>query len=479
MSYRAPDLDAGQRAALPQPILDARPDWLELYWRSWAIAFNKVRYPNARSGLVPFVDEGFSENIFQWDTCFMLTFLRYATRAMPVYGTLDNFYRKQHEDGFICREINEITGDDFWSKDHPSGVNPPLFADAEWQLYEVTGDQKRLVEVLPHLIRYYRWLQRHRRHEDGIGYWTTSLASGMDNTPRPFDQGGDDVHKDYGYVWLCMTAQQVLAAHRISYIAAAIGEVSSAALFRGEADELGAYVDAHLWHESLGLYVDGRPDGQLSDVKTPATCWPLLSGRCPQNRADRIAENLLDPATFWRPHAIPGVSADHAAYHPRGNYWQGSVWPPMVQLAVRAMDATGHLDTAQRIAENHLDNLSTVFHETGTLWENYMPETAAPGNISRPEFAGWTACGPIGALIEVIIGLVPDAPADSLTWRLTREDRHGIRNLPLGQKTISLWYEPVVNRIVVEAERSFTLRIQRDGQEQTFTLSPGSHQLDV
>ena len=125
LSYRAPDLDAEQRAALPQPVLDARPDWLALYWRSWAIAFNKVRYPNTQSGLVPFVDEGFSENIFQWDTCFMLTFLRYATHAMPVYGTLDNFYRKQHEDGFICREINEITGADFWPKDHPSGVNPP------------------------------------------------------------------------------------------------------------------------------------------------------------------------------------------------------------------------------------------------------------------------------------------------------------------------------------------------------------------
>ena len=480
LDYRAPDLPPALRARLPAPTVAEQPELEDLYWRSWAIAFDKVRTPNRESGLIRFVDEGFSDNIFQWDTCFMLSFLRYAVDHLPVYGTLDNFYLKQHDDGFICREISEITGDDFWPRDHPSAVNPPLFADAEWQLYQITSDKDRVARVLPSLVKYYRWLERNRRHKDGVGYWTTALASGMDNTPRVFEQGGTDVHSDYGYVWLCMTAQQSLAARRIAELARAIGDRITADKFETDASQLANYCASRMWNPSIGLYADVCPDGTLASVKTPATCWPLLSGLQPEDHDRQVRAILQDPNVFWRPHVMPSVSADHAVYHSRGNYWQGSVWPPLVNLAVRAMDETGHFDLAQAILVNHLENLITVFRETGTLWENYMPEKASPGNISRPEFAGWTGGGPIAGLIEVIIGIVTEAPDGRVRWRLTRSDRHGVANLPFGDGRYSITLDTPTN-VTVKTNRPFSLEIEDRREEATtvrrLKITPGQHQI--
>ena len=476
MDHRAADLTPAQQAALPEPILPNHPDWVALYWRAWAIAFDKVRHPAPETGLVTFVDEGFSDNMFQWDTSFMLAFLRYAAHVLPVTNTLDNFYAKQHPDGFICREISEITGEDFWPKDHLSAINPPLFADAEWRLYLLTGDVDRLRRVFPALLRYYQWLQQHRRHGDGTGYWTTSLASGMDNTPRAFEQGGTDVHLDYGYVWLCMTAQQLLNARHLGAIADLIDAPALAQQLQSDAKTLAAYLNTRLWHDDLGLYVDGTPDGGLATVKTPAMMWPALAGACPPDRAARLAAHVFDATSFWRPHAMPSLSADHVVYHPRGNYWQGSVWPPLVYLTIEGLRATQRHDDAYRVTANHLDQLSEVFEATSTLWENYAPEAPQPGNIAKPEFVGWTGCGPIAALIETILGIDVDAPSRTVTWRLTQPGDQGIRNLHVAGQPLSLLAEPTPNgwALTAETTQPLTLRVYHDGHDHIWEVPAGS-----
>ena len=459
LSYRAPDLPAAIRDLVPEPVIEGQPDWLELYWRTWSIAFDQVRKPTPESGLVTYCDAAFSHNIFQWDTCFMERFLRYAPEPFYAYGSLDNFYIKQHADGYICREINAITGADFWERTHSSSINPPLFADSEWSLYRVTGDKARLAKVLPQLHRYHQWLNENRRAQDGAGFWTTALGSGMDNSPRAYEQGGEDVHKPYGYVWMCMTAQQALAARRIGQIASVCGDEDLARQYEIQFQALSAYVHERLWNGDLGCYADLAPDGTVTDVLTPAMCWPLLLDDCPTGRTGRIAELLADPKHFWRQHAIPSLSADHERYNSRGHYWCGSVWPPMVDLAVRAMQASDHHELATAIAANHLENINAVYRATGTFWENYAPDSTESGEISRPEFVGWTGCGPIALLIEAILGFEVSAPERTVTWRMTRTDRHGIKNLPMADNRITLIFEPSDRTLTVDARERFDLRL--------------------
>ena len=473
VNFRAPELPDEVKALLPEPIMEHNSEWIDLYWRTWAIVFSKVFDPPPESGFVRFVDEGFSSNIFQWDTCFIMGFLRYATDYLPVHGTLDNFYIKQHEDGFICREINQLTGEDFWPREHLSNINPPLFSWAEAGFYKITGDKERIIKVLPYLIKYYNWLKENRRHSDGTGYWTTALSSGMDNTPRVYDRGGTDVHLHYDHVWLCMTVQQALNAKMIAYLASEIGDNGTADLFKCDYELLKAYTNKKLWNDQEGFYFDMDEQERQVRVKTPAAFWPLLSGMASEEQAHRAGDKIFNPEEFWRPHALPSLSADHELYHPRGNYWQGGVWPPLVYLAIRGLQFTGQHQRAVRLTANHLDNMHAVFEQTGTLWENYAPEENDKGNISKPEFCGWAGNGPIAALIETILGFEVDYPAGIVSWNLSRSDRHGIKNLPFGNLKISCVYIPSANTVEVESPIEFQLNITRDKESLPLSVQKG------
>ena len=479
LSYRAPDLPREVRGLLPAPVLEGREDWLVLYWRAWSIAYDQVTEPSPASGLVRYCDAAFSQNIFQWDTCFMERFLRYAPKEFCAYGSLDNFYRKQHADGFICREIDAVTGKDFWEVSHGSSINPPLFSDAEWSLYQLTGDTARLEQVIEPLRRYHEWTNRNRRADDGIGYWTTALGSGMDNSPRALDLGGDDAHLSYGYVWMCMTAQQALSARRIGQIAGEIGRADLQQAFASEFETLTDYVFATFWDEARGVYSDLGPDGLVSRVLTPAMCWPLLLAGHDEARSRRVTDVLTDESLFWRQHAISSLSADHELFDPDGHYWCGSVWPPMVYLAARAMQAAGHHEIAREISENHLVNLADVYSSSQTFWENYAPDDAKPGAISRPEFVGWTGCGPIALLIEAILGFSVSAPRRTVTWRMQNLRRHGIERLPMGEDRLTLIYEPDSQTLQIESQSPFDLIVVRSGAERSFQQVCGRQSISL
>ena len=479
LSYRAPDLPYDIRERLPEPILDRHPDWLDLYWRAWSIAYDQVSEPTPGSGLVPFCDAAFSKNLFQWDTCFMMQFLRYAHEPFEGYGSLDNFYLKQHDDGFICREIDSVSGDDFWPRSHLSSVNPPLFADAEWALYCVTADVERLAAVFEPLCRYDAWLNENRRVTDGIGFWTTALGSGMDNSPRAHAMGGQDVHEPYGYTWMCMTAQQALAAHRLSCIAQVLGETNRARQFSAQFERLRRYVVEQFWDDDSGCYVDVMPNGALSRVLTPAMCWPLLLDGHPEARGRRVVSALLDESKFWRSHAPSSLSVDHPLYDETGDYWRGSVWPPMVYLAARAMRACGERNSARRLAQRHLENLSAVFGQTGTFWENYRAESADPGVIARPEFVGWTGCGPIAMLLEDIIGIEVSAPDRLVTWNLDTTQRSGVRRLPVGKDQVDLEFDPECGQLSVGASGAIDVEIIQGSDRQRFIGVKGRRDISL
>ncbi len=100
---------AQSRKLLPDPVLDDNPDYLDMYWKCWELAFDHYKKPEPGSGFVSnYMDEAFNPNIFQWDTIFMIMFARYANHVFPAIQSLDNFYCKQHSNGFICGRFGKI-----------------------------------------------------------------------------------------------------------------------------------------------------------------------------------------------------------------------------------------------------------------------------------------------------------------------------------------------------------------------------------
>ena len=84
-----------------------------------------------------------------WDSSFMTMFGRYGSRAFNFQRTLDNFYSRQHADGFICREIAIGDGTDRFERFDPSSTGPNLMPWAEWEYYLHFQDKERLASVFP------------------------------------------------------------------------------------------------------------------------------------------------------------------------------------------------------------------------------------------------------------------------------------------------------------------------------------------
>jgi len=152
----------------------------------------------------------------------------------------------------------------------------------------------------------------------------------------------------------------------------------------------------------------------------------------PPARLAPFLAHLEDPRAFKRPHRIPSLAADHPDYVPSGGYWRGSVWAPTTYMVLRGLAEVGRDALAHEIGRNHLEEVVAVFQKTGTLYENYAPESAAPGTPAKPDFVGWTGLPPIAVLLEYVFGLRPDAPARRLRWDLRLTEAHGVRRYPLG-----------------------------------------------
>jgi hypothetical protein len=400
MTYTPEPLPTYDKARLPELVADDHPEWVTMYDFAWRLAFRNLRQPEPGSGFVSnFIDPAFNANIFMWDTVFMTMFGRYGRRVFPFIRSLDNFYAKQHDDGFICREINTYTGANVFQPLDPRSTGPNLFAWAEMEDFRHTGDIERLRRVFPSIMAYHRWMRDWRTHSDG-SYWTCGWGSGMDNQTRV--PNSEWHHR--GYTWVDATMQAALSCESLM----AIAEVIQRDEFQ---DELSAELQQlkqlakKLWMSTYGFYFDRAPDGTLSRSKSIAAFWALLTSVILGEERDRLVSHLDEPVSFNRLHRIPTQAADSENYNPYGGYWLGGVWAPTNYMVLRGLSVYEADDLAYEIARNHVENVAQVFRETGTLWENYAPEYIERGKPAGRDFVGWTGLSAISIPIECIIGL--------------------------------------------------------------------------
>lgn len=145
---------------LPHPVWEDHTQELDCYWDCWKKMFDHMFLATEKNQfLYNGINTVFNGNVFMWDTVFSAQYARYGQAIFRVTESLDNFYHRQHPDGFICRELSIETGEDTWSRHDPSGTGPDIFAWGEWQLYKTHGDKKRLEQILPPLLGYFYWMR--------------------------------------------------------------------------------------------------------------------------------------------------------------------------------------------------------------------------------------------------------------------------------------------------------------------------------
>ena len=468
------------REALPSPIWEENPEWVELYWKAWEIAFSNLQTPPEGSPLVAnWIDEGLSPQIFQWDTHFMAMFGRYAHHVFPFIDSHDNFYARQHEDGMICRVINEADGaDHHWGlgDNYARTINPPLFSWAEMEYFKFSGDTARLEQILLPIEKYIVWVEQHRK---AVGtehelYWSNGQASGMDNTPRDMGRPSlnGDIHSSTSPMgWVDMSSQIKMCYDNLAEICHILGHKKKAKTYSKRAAELAERINHYMWDDSTGLYHDVTPEGERTPWITTAAFWPILADIASPEQIHRMTEAIQDPNLFWRRLPLPSLAANQPYYDRCGCYWRGGVWAPTTYMTVKGLERHGYEELATLIAQKNMEAMYRVYQSTNTIWELYAPDMYMPATnetgiyMVKPNFVGWTGLIPISMFIENIIGIRTDGSTNRIVWNTDTTSRHGIRNLRFGNVTTTL--VRLGNTITIESTAPYVLIV--NGEEHTIS----------
>lgn len=471
-SKELPDYEtaAGQ---LPAPIWDGHDSAINCYNKAWQIAFSNLRNPKEGSGLISdFIDTAFNGFTFMWDSSFMVMFGKYAANVFNFQTTLDNFYAKQHRDGFICREICENENADQFYRHDPSSTGPNILAWSEWEYFEITGDRERLGKVFDPLMGYYNWLRLNRTWQNGM-YWSTGWGCGMDNIPR-LQKGYSNEFSHGHQVWIDATVQQIFSAKLLIRMAQILGRNDEVSDLREEVARLTDAVNGQLYSDEDGFYYDMWRNGELNRVKTVGSYWALLAEIVPPERLDRFIAHLDNEAEFKRLNRVPALSADDENYCDTACYWRGGVWAPTTYMVLKGLEKNNYNRLAFDIAKSHLDCVVDVFEQTGTLWENYSPEHRAAGKPAKRDFVGWTGLSPISIMFEYVFGIRADTQKRKITWDVTLCERHGIERYPFMGHQVDLICDarsrtdkPTVR---VRSDIPFTLEVRWDGNSYTLDI---------
>lgn len=465
------------RALIPQPVFDAEPGYVELYWKAWEQAYAHVKW---QKGLVQplYMDEGlWDDTIWIWDSEFMVMFCKYAPKLFPGIQTLDNFYYTMLEDSGSSLRIQ-----------HPD--NPPFFAWVENDYYKITGDRDHIRELLldkKFPQRYwdlFPTLSPERKLQfdhypialkyKGIGYEWSGISSGMDNTPR--------TRAGKGMLWVDAISQQALSALYISRLAKVAGDGATAREFEKKWKELRGIVNKYYWDDSDGCYYDIVPassgeTASVADVQaspsawrttgilTPASFWPMLAEIPSKAQARRMTEFALRPDKLGGEVPWVTVSRDDPDFDANdGWYWRGSMWLPTAYMGIKALEKYGFQEAADTTAEKVLSWMLRTYcdYEPHTIWECYSPTAPTPssnhGKRVRPDFCGWSALGPISLFIENVLGFHDiDASSRTVRWDIRHDCRHGLNNLTFGDTTTDLLYDPAASTVTIRSNKPYCL----------------------
>ena len=465
------------RALIPQPVFDAEPGYVELYWKAWEQAYAHVKW---QKGLVQplYMDEGlWDDTIWIWDSEFMVMFCKYAPKLFPGIQTLDNFYYTMLEDSGSSLRIQ-----------HPD--NPPFFAWVENDYYKITGDRDHIRELLldkKFPQRYwdlFPTLSPERKLQfdhypialkyKGIGYEWSGISSGMDNTPR--------TRAGKGMLWVDAISQQALSALYISRLAKVAGDGATAREFEKKWKELRVIVNKYYWDDSDGCYYDivPAPSGETASVAdvqaspsawrttgilTPASFWPMLAEIPSKAQARRMTEFALRPDKLGGEVPWVTVSRDDPDFDANdGWYWRGSMWLPTAYMGIKALEKYGFQEAADTTAEKVLSWMLRTYcdYEPHTIWECYSPTAPTPssnhGKRVRPDFCGWSALGPISLFIENVLGFHDiDASSRTVHWDISHNCRLGLNNLTFGDTATDLLYDPAASTVTIRSNKPYCL----------------------
>ena len=356
--------------------------------------------------------------IFAWDAFFNALELSVESPDLA-RETIEAVLATQYENG--CTP--NWRGRFFGTRDRSQ---PPVGAFCVWKVVQraaCTVQREFLAGVFPALERWHSWWtadkngrprrdgnanglcewgsDQHERRESpapwenpATGRQRAGWESGQDDLPNWDDAGWSDESGTMMLDAVDLNSYLVLDAECLGHIATELGDEAKARFYRARAATIRDAMNALLWDEARGLYLDRHWDGRRSSRVGAANFLPLVAGVPDPPRAQRLLETLLDPERFWGQFVVPTISRDDPAF---GNqqYWRGTIWPPTNYLIYQGLRRYRFDEAAGTLAARSVALFLDSWRTYRLCRENYDSRTGEGGGH---RYQSW---GPLFALLGI------------------------------------------------------------------------------
>jgi alpha,alpha-trehalase len=147
-------------------------------------------------------------------------------------------------------------------------------------------------------------------------------------------------------------------------------------------------IQHYCWNEEKGFYFDYHfKDQKQSGCFTLAAVFPLFFDMATKEQSISIAEQIKEKFLY------PGGLL--TTLNNTGQQWDApNGWAPLQWMAYKGLKNTGHLELANRIKQNWVQNNERVFAATGKMMEKYNVTDSATkaggGEYPNQDGFGWT-----------------------------------------------------------------------------------------
>lgn len=440
-------------------IYDRTWAWIKEYWLSASGEKNTSEsffvFPE-KDGLI----------ISQHEIIFASFFFVYSNRNYDITQCLDFFYAMQEESGAIRWKYHLASKEPVLPRANPEGIGMPLFAWAEFNLFHKTANKKRIKEIMPVMVRYMKWIETQFRRSNGL-YRVPLAATEMGNSPR----------KKAAYL-VDFNSALAVSAFYLSALGDIINDKELSFQYKRVYFTLKTRINNFMWNASTGFYHDLDASGQQLPHKTIAGFWPMLGEIPNEDKAERLAEHLVNPHTFGLDHPIPSLSADEAEFDERGMGYRGSVFPPLNFVVIKGLERYQRWDLARECSIRHLYYVLDALQlndqtKRGVLWEAYLPTREGPAQwpgkegFPRRQYLAYAALSTITLMIENVIGLSISLPRKTVHWIIPNLEVMGIENLSLKRNLITILSSKSVRgwEVYMESEKLYYFTLNILGQK--------------
>ncbi len=359
---------------------------------------------------VPCISVNF-QNLFYYDTYFL-------NRGLIALGDIAQAENNVNDILYLVEQLGFVPNSN--RLDMTNRSQPPYLCMMVKDIYEATRNKEWLATAYPLISKEYDfWITKRsttyglsRYHHDATqeylakfyehlkkvrlplnattdeekisiaGHRLAEAEAGYDFTPR-FDGRCSD------FIPVDLNSNLYLYEITMSDFAVIL-ENGETQLWIDRATERKKRIDAHLWNETRGMYLDyDMKNERQSNITSLATFQPLWAGCASTEQAKSVKENLK---LYEFAH---GVVPCEPATHDFIYQWDyPNNWPPHSLIVSEALSKYNFEEDANRIRSKYVNTVHSVFKSTGFLWEKY---NAVEGNVNvkeeykTPPMMGWNA----------------------------------------------------------------------------------------